>query len=1101
MTTATGEIEQCLKNLAPKIIDPTNCTFMTSIYQEISKPAEEKRRLDHQAKQWFNLGNSQTFNDPISAAEYLLEREYGESFLFQPNHAKPIFIPSEFMSNQYCKPTHLLISDFDKIESKMKETLLNLKKESPDFWFTKQLDSFLQQQQQPYDEINQKEFDKWILKIKTMYLMVKEIQPENLPENLPSTSPADFIKDCMKELLVNAPASNLINTFSSSKSFKNIAREINKSPIEDSRLKWFFDLQIADRGENMERILIDKLHSLKDNDILKDTIILSSVNFLTEFSNKRHQEFDCLIFSWTRKLIIGIEAKRQINDTRAFEQLNKYHSIFEQKLGDQLGLGWSFFPVVCAEKEDISLPPSNHYISSNTDIENWLSNVVNAFPESRNSQSLEQLKKILQIMVFTIHISKKDQPRPITSSYWVDYVSDVIDSLSNFHNIVFYSQQQLPLMCSDNPKYNKVLFEAGYGTGKTFLLEEKAIALSKTKQYKDGVCYVVCNGKGLHYFERKHKLEQYGIHIIYNIESLIDLNKPQDLSHVKAIFFDEWNYDYDVEEDDSDSDLSGDDTDKNEPLKSRLINEIPICWVAPNSSNRNRAFGNQWKKFTVVNLNLNLRNTKEISNKAFVVAEQDLFEYANGLSKPPQNFPNGCRPTCVSSLDEALVLARNLETKKGILLVSDSEQINLNTKEKVKYHHEYKLDFSFPENPIDFLNEGNILVTSRNYLSGFEWPVVIYQLNENDEGDIERHECNIISRCTSLLIIVGKETSTHLNNFPFAEIASLLEVLTSDTSTLSDFKKLARNYVMDHLSRYKRRRWLHDLQPILKRAIEQISQTSNVTITFSMLEDLFRFLLKDLLNEKNKSWLSLPCVIGNIFADFDFGKLESYLTIDNILKLYTEFRFEKMSTQLKEEFWKHCAYTGFDIEELPEQMKLSFWEHFEIDILPQGLGTEPRLAVLKVSKNDSIISKQFKFYVGKYIISRSLYHPIRYRIIIIENYNRRETWLQDVLPILEKTIENILQASNETITFSMLEELFKALLKDVAQTYNRSYHESNALKTLSDGFDKTVNVNGKFSNDKCIEWYQKWLNVVYLTTFMKSQHPFLLMLESYTPLG
>ena len=63
------------------------------------------------------------------------------------------------------------------------------------------------------------------------------------------------------------------------------------------------------------------------------------------------------------------------------------------------------------------------------------------------------------------------------------------------------------------------------------------------------------------------------------------------------------------------------------------------------------------------------------------------------------------------------------------------------------------LIFSGAENPIDFLNEGNILVTSRNYLSGFEWPVVIYQLVESDEGDVERHECNVISRCTSMLIV------------------------------------------------------------------------------------------------------------------------------------------------------------------------------------------------------------------------------------------------------------------------------------------------------------------------------------------------------------
>ena len=197
---------------------------------------------------------------------------------------------------QYCKKPQMAILDFDKIEQKIKETLMNLKNESPDFWFTKELETFLQTQLNT--EINQNDFNKWILKIKAMYLMLKEVQPDNLPENLPSTTPTDYIKDCLKELKANAPMSNLISIFSSAKSFKNITKEVQKSPPQDSRLKWFFDLQISDRGENVERSLIDKLYSLKDNDILKDSVILSSVNFLTEFADKCHQEFDFLIFSW-----------------------------------------------------------------------------------------------------------------------------------------------------------------------------------------------------------------------------------------------------------------------------------------------------------------------------------------------------------------------------------------------------------------------------------------------------------------------------------------------------------------------------------------------------------------------------------------------------------------------------------------------------------------------------------------------------------------------------------------------------------------------------------------------------------------------------------
>ena len=145
----------------PKPIDYTKCTLATSIYEKISRLPESQNRLKHQAKQWFNLGISQTFNDPITAAEYLLEREYGDTFLSKRNNPGPIFIPSEFMSNQYHKYSKTAVLDFD-IEKTMRQTLVNLQEHSPDFWFTKELTYFLQTQQLSA-EINQKEFERWIL--------------------------------------------------------------------------------------------------------------------------------------------------------------------------------------------------------------------------------------------------------------------------------------------------------------------------------------------------------------------------------------------------------------------------------------------------------------------------------------------------------------------------------------------------------------------------------------------------------------------------------------------------------------------------------------------------------------------------------------------------------------------------------------------------------------------------------------------------------------------------------------------------------------------------------------------------------------------------
>ena len=79
--------------------------------------------------------------------------------------------------------------------------------------------------------------------------------------------------------------------------------------------------------------------------------------------------------------------------------------------------------------------------------------------------------------------------------------------------------EQLPVLTSNDPKYNKLVIKGGYSTGKTFILQEKAIMLSKNPSYKDRILYVVCNGEGLLYRDRELVLEPYGIRVIKNYVS------------------------------------------------------------------------------------------------------------------------------------------------------------------------------------------------------------------------------------------------------------------------------------------------------------------------------------------------------------------------------------------------------------------------------------------------------------------------------------------------------------------------------------------------------------------------------------------------------
>ena len=151
----------------------------------------------------------------------------------------------------------------------------------------------------------------------------------------------------------------------------------------------------------------------------------------------KQQEYDFLIFSHSRKLIIGIEAKSKISGNKPFKQLKTYHKLIEERLSDQLGLGWTFFPTLYVEQNDQFIE-NYHYISKETGIHTWLTQVLNKFPvEEQVGDSLGQLKKVLQIIVFTVHVSKRNQVRPIISSNWVEYMSLTIDTLSTKDTIVF----------------------------------------------------------------------------------------------------------------------------------------------------------------------------------------------------------------------------------------------------------------------------------------------------------------------------------------------------------------------------------------------------------------------------------------------------------------------------------------------------------------------------------------------------------------------------------------------------------------------------------------------------------------------------------------
>ena len=262
-----------------------------------------------------------------------------------------------------------------------------------------------------------------------MYLVFKELGVSRLDVLFRKTvglETRDFVCICIDQLkhkcsrltelyqILQTHLNSPINTLK-----REIERLLQKDPPSSSTLRWIFNLELSERGERIERWFFEQLSSR--DVLLQNFVILQSVKFLTNVKQNKHREFDLVLISLERKLIIGIEMKRHLITERAFTQLSNYHSTLEERLGDQLGAGWTFFPVICVE-HDIHSYQSLHYISMKTDLDGWLTSIKKAFPPipSQNSAlPLYHLRNILQIIVFSVHVSTNRQIAPITSSNYI----------------------------------------------------------------------------------------------------------------------------------------------------------------------------------------------------------------------------------------------------------------------------------------------------------------------------------------------------------------------------------------------------------------------------------------------------------------------------------------------------------------------------------------------------------------------------------------------------------------------------------------------------------------------------------------------------------
>ena len=216
--------------------------------------------------------------------------------------------------------------------------------------------------------------------------------------------------------------------------------------------------------------------------------------------------------------------------------------------------------------------------------------------------------------------------------------------------------------------------------------------------------------------------------------------------------------------------------DKLKETINTVIGQLDVIWIASNANAHGIILSGKkdlsaYDDFTKFELSTNLRNCKTIvyealkydydERAAFRLDVRQHFDYTEGLKLPPSNFPNGCAPIHVDTLEEAMKKMRQI-TDGGVLIIGDYSgeetlnRMNINWKRFNKFDEHN--DFKEGESPYQHLLDGHVLVVDYyRLINGFEWPNIIS--SNGGYGGVDYHPCNFYMRCNTNLIIVDRKES------------------------------------------------------------------------------------------------------------------------------------------------------------------------------------------------------------------------------------------------------------------------------------------------------------------------------------------------------
>ena len=483
-----------------------------SITQRLTECSEESDMIHDKQIKYFNLGNGVKIDHPIEAAKVLARREYRHVVSGEQNEAQ--FVPETLLTgNPYpdvIDPDELLTSDEklkdfamlkineklsmlkEKLKAKdLKDERTRIQKE-PDYKHIDDLEALA------YKRINSQQI--WSDEsLEARLFSEKKIENEmkGIKGGIQGFAAEKWIYDALKKLFGDIVSTDIIIFHGIDVCWREEKVEEQAEMNQETATTLGETMEIESQS-SLDRRIFGRLRcsipcqrfsqnqtppsATAENHTCEEVKMEEKV----EPVDSQRQEFDFLIVSVSRKVIIHMETKSTYT-AGAFRQLGRSSKMFEQNFSDILDDSWQFGRVACFYGEKC-LPDEcadcahlqPWIITRDTDICSWWKAITDKFPKVENmNEARNTFIKVFEMLLFAMHANTGS----ITTSKTVGKLTELITGrIGTVENISFWSKVQLPLLNSLDVKMRRVIFRSGYGTGKTLLMREKLERLAKDNQ-------------------------------------------------------------------------------------------------------------------------------------------------------------------------------------------------------------------------------------------------------------------------------------------------------------------------------------------------------------------------------------------------------------------------------------------------------------------------------------------------------------------------------------------------------------------------------------------------------------------------------------------